>query len=80
MKRIEITRPIICLMLQVCAESDATDEEILAHCNRYNQSGTFGGWATVIRTQPDGFWGKGADMTPKQCADYPERTHFLVAC
>ena len=81
MNRIETTRPIvgICYM-QVCAESDATDEEILAHCNRDNPSGTSNGWGHVIREQPVGFWGEGANLAPTPCADDPKRTHFLVAC
>ncbi len=78
--RIHITRSIVGIChMQVCAESDATDEEILAHCNQQNRAGTSGGWTRVIREQPEGFWGT-ADMAPKRCADYPDRTHFLVAC
>lgn len=81
MNRIETTRPMVGIChMQVCAESDATDEEILAHCNCNNPAGTMNGWSSVIRAQPEGFWGEGADLTPKECADHPGRTHFLVAC
>lgn len=71
-ERVVITKSIlgICHM-QVCAERDATDVEILDVCNRDNPSGTSLGWCEVIRE------GKGR---PIACADDATRTHFLVVC
>jgi hypothetical protein len=48
-ERIIITIPFhgICHM-QVCAEKDVTDEEILKICNEQNPSGTINGWSTVL--------------------------------
>lgn len=63
----------ICHM-QVCAEEAATDEEILAVCNRENPSGTSMGWSSVVRVKDamaDG---------PTPCADDPTRIHLLVRC
>jgi hypothetical protein len=76
-ERVIITKPMVgAVHMQVCAVNDATDEEILAVCNRENWSGTQNGWATVCRSD-DEFWGK---VGPVPCADNPERTHFIVAC
>ena len=77
MNRVIITQPVfgICHM-QVCAVQDATDDEILEVCNSANPSGTTNGWGTVCHTDDD-FFGKTA---PVKCADYPDRTHYLVAC
>lgn len=80
MERVIVTRPIlgICHM-QVCAASDATDEEILEACNRLNPAGTSHGWAEVIRADiTEGYWA-GA-KGPNPCAEIPGRTHFLVSC
>ena len=72
MERVIVTKPCVGIChMQVCAESDASDEEILSVCNSQNESGTMNGWGEVIRE------GKGA---PVQCADHPDRTHFLVCC
>jgi hypothetical protein len=72
MERIETTNPAagICHM-QVCAEADVTDEEVLLHCNRDNPSGTQNGWTFVVRT------GKGEPVT---CAERPDRLHLMVGC
>lgn len=64
----------LCYM-QVCAVEDATDEEILAVCNRDNPAGTSKGWREVVReNDPD------AGMRPIACEEYPGRKHFLVGC
>jgi hypothetical protein len=78
MDRVVVTCPFlgICHM-QVCAERDATDEEILEVCNRENPAGTINGWSHVIR-QEDEYNDK--KSLPVQCADDPSRMHFLVAC
>jgi hypothetical protein len=70
--RVVVTRAIVGIVsMQVCAVSDATDEEILAVCNRENPSGTSQGWTSVVRE------GAGAPVT---CHDDPARQHLLVSC
>jgi hypothetical protein len=79
-KRVVVTRPIvgICFM-QVCAEADATDEEILEVCNRENPSGTRNGWTTVVRHAGD--CGMATKMSePTVCGSDPKRLHFLASC
>jgi len=61
--------------MQVCCEKSATDEEILAHCNADNPSGTSCGWGKVERANDEK-----PDMNPVQCEDYPDRIHVLVGC
>lgn len=72
MNKIVITRPIlgICHM-QVCADKDATDTEILEVCNSENPAGTTNGWCEVVRN---------GDGAPVVCSDDPNRLHILVAC
>ena len=81
MNKVIITRPVmgICGM-QVCAESDVTDEEILAVCNRDNPSGTTNGWSSVIRKEMDGNIFRDKDSIPVQCTDDSSRRHFIVLC
>lgn len=75
--RVVISRPIVGLAhMQVCAVDDATDDEILAACNRLNRSGTTNGWTTVHRSA-DEFWG---DVAPVACHDHVGRMHFIVGC
>ena len=73
-ERVMITRPVlgICHM-QVCAVSDATDEEILNVCNAGNPSGTSLGWCRVHRTDEKA-------AAPVPCGDDYERLHILVSC
>lgn len=75
--RVIMTRPIhgICHM-QVCCTEDATDEEILGHCNAVNPSGTERGWTSVCRG-PSEHW---PNVAPVRCAQDPGRLHVLVAC
>ena len=85
MNRIEITRSIVgACHMQVCAEADVTDEEILRECNYRNPSGTKNGWSRVIRDDPEpgSFWApaEGKTLTPVPCANHPGRMHLLVAC
>ena len=76
MERVVVTRPFLGLVqMQVCAEKDATDEEILRVCNMENPSGTTAGWCEVIRNDEEH-----PQCNPIQCKDDPERTHFLVLC
>lgn len=78
MDRVIVTRAFVGIAhMQVCAVTDATDEEILAVCNRENPAGTERGWSTVCRGDSD-FWGQTA---PVPCASSPDhRLHFMVAC
>jgi len=72
---IEILKPAVGLFyMQVCADKDATDEEILAHCNAENPSGTSAGWCNVVRND------KRENLNPVVCHDNPDRLHFLVEC
>jgi hypothetical protein len=73
MERIVTTKPIVGIChMQVCAEADVTDEEILEHCNTGNPSGTMNGWSSIVRSPEN--------MAPVVCKDDPARLHFMVAC
>ena len=74
MKRIIVTRTILGpAHMQVCAVSDATDEEILETCNKENPAGTQNGWSTVHHEKNE--------QGPVACTDFPEeRIHYLVRC
>jgi len=76
MERIVITKPFngICAM-QICADKDATDEEILEVCNRENPAGTSLGWCEVARENY-----KEERARPVQCSDNANRLHLLVIC
>ena len=76
MNKVVITKPVmgICHM-QVCAEKDSTDEDILEVCNSENPSGTSGGWSFVIRKDE-----KYPQCDPVQCVDDRDRLHFMVGC
>jgi len=79
MNKVEVTREMIGLCyMQVCAEKDATDEEILQVCNSENPSGTTNGWVKVIRDIEDDKYAE--NMVPGVCANDPERLHFLIVC
>ena len=76
MEKVKVTIPFagICYM-QVCAEEDATDEEILEVANRDNPSGTSNGWSGVARESHENI-----EARPQPCADHPGRKHFIVIC
>ena len=76
MNKVIVTRQMIgiCYM-QVCAESDATDEEILEVCNRENPAGTRNGWMTVARDNEED-----SRLRPVSCDDDPNRKHFIIIC
>lgn len=70
--RVVITKSIVGIChMQVCAEVDATDDEILAVCNRENPAGTTRGWTSVVRSGTGG---------PVVCQDDADRLHLLVSC
>lgn len=74
--RVLVTNPFVGIChMQVCAVSDATDEEILRVSNLENMSGTSQGWGCVHREGDED-----ERARPVQCGDHPERTHFLVSC
>ena len=78
MERVVVTKPIIGIYaMQVCAEKDATDEEILLVCNRDNVAGTIDGWTRVFREVDEHHK---ENLLPVQCDDYSERMHFIVFC
>lgn len=78
--RVQVTAPVMNIFtMQVCAVDDATDEEILAVCNRENPAGTSHGWAKVIR-EPDESFGQESNKAPVACAEHSGRMHFLVLC
>ena len=56
------------LNAQVCSEG--TWDEALAWIQRTNPAGTSNNW------QKDGR----PEVKPVQCADYPERTHYIFKC
>jgi len=74
MNRVQVTIPFLGIFyMQVCAESDATDEEILKVANRDNPSGTRNGWSTVVRENHEN-----EKLRPVVCEDYPNRKHFIL--
>lgn len=82
MEKVEVSRIWTGLTsMQVCAEDDATDKEILKVCNRDNPSGTSGGWSIVVRSKTDCSKNKiDSTAAPGKCEDYEGRTHFIVMC
>ena len=74
MDRVVTTRRMLGITsMQVCCVKDATDEEILKHCNRNNPSGTINGWGIVVRDEKDG-------ALPVPCDDHSDRLHIVVLC
>ena len=76
MEKIIVTQPMIgiCYM-QVCAESDSTDKEILKVANSENPAGTRNGWMEVARENH-----KDKKLRPVVCDDDKNRTHFILIC
>jgi hypothetical protein len=76
-ERVIITRPFMGLAaMQVCVIKGATNKEILEICNSGNPSGTSNGWTKVVRRGTK----DRPDIGPVQCADHPDRIHYLVLC
>ena len=76
MNRVLITNPFIGIChMQVCAEKDVTDKEVLEICNRDNPAGIELGWAEVIRDDKDR-----PQNNPVQCEGRRHRHHLLVSC
>jgi hypothetical protein len=81
MNRIEIIRPMlgICWMV-VCAERDATDEEILKVCNAENPSGTTHGWGRVVREDTELTNLEAENIRPVVCLEDENRLHLIISC
>ena len=79
--RVEVTKPMIGLCyMQVCAEADATHEEILEVANRENPAGTTGGWMEVADENHED-----EKMRPVNCEDNDilngkNRKHYILIC
>ncbi len=81
MNKVEVSRCMVGVFgMQACAESDATDKEILAVCNIENPSGTSNGWSTVVRDNNLEDMDLTPNCAPVACEDDPDRLHFLVIC
>jgi len=81
MDRVTVFRPMIGIFaMQVCAVKDATNKEILLHCNLHNPSGTSNGWSRVVRNEGDKSTLMSDNQLPVQCAEHEDRLHFLVFC
>ena len=79
MERVLITNPMNGIIaMNVCAEKDATDEEILTKCNKDNPAGTTNGWRIVIRELSQG--NDREDSLPVTCGDDDNRVHYIVTC
>lgn len=76
MKKVIVTNPFIgiCYM-QVCAEANATDEEILEVANCENPAGTRNGWVRVARENEED-----ERLHPVICDNDPNRKHFILIC
>lgn len=76
MKKAIVTNPMIGLcFMQVCADKEATDEEILAVANAENPSGTTNGWSEVVHENHEN-----KKLRPVVCSDDPNRNHFILIC
>ena len=81
LERVIITKEFVGIFfMAVCAVDEATNEEILEKCNRENPSGTTAGWSSVVRALEPGDESITEEHLPQACAEYPDRTHFLVGC
>ena len=70
--RVQSLGPAGLLYMRCCAASDATDEEILAVCNKALRR--MPSWCRVVRegsNVPTVLW-------PRPCPDYPDRIHYVV--
>jgi len=77
MDPIIMTKPMVGIAhMQVCANRDVLDEELLVYANRVNPSGTEFGWTTVLREKDP----NRPDSIPVTCSDDPERVHYLISC
>ena len=81
MNRVEVSKCMVGIYgMQVCAEKDASDEEILVVCNRDNPAGTTNGWGLVLRNENLEDNNMPEKCGPAVCDKDSERLHFLVLC
>ena len=74
MNKVETTNKIVGLKcIQVCCEADATDSEILEHCNKSTSST----WLVVVNKENETL-NHSKGMCPVNCKDYAGRLHKLV--
>lgn len=67
--------------MQVCVVADATDKEILDHCNADNPQQVTGGWHSVVNSLEDcKRLGINDNGVPGPCANVPGRIHKIVIC
>ena len=81
-KRVLVTVPYAGLRaMQVCVVDDATDQEILAVCNRENPLRVSGGWHTVVK-DAEHARNIGVDeaAAPVKCVECPGRIHKIAIC
>lgn len=72
LSKVIVTNPVIGIChMQVCAEKDLGEEEVLHEANQQNPSGTFNGWSRIER---DG------NLAPVVCADDLSRMHYILVC
>ena len=71
MDAIQVLRWGLC-SIQICADSDLSDQGILDNLNRTYPSGTSNGWMEVARKEPG--------QKPVRCADHEDRTHYIIYC
>jgi len=58
-----------------CAPKDITDEELVKRANEIEPCGTTNGWSHVHRCDE-----KRPEANPVQCADDPNKMHFVISC
>ena len=67
--------------MQLCAVADATDEELLAECNKDNPQLVTGGWHHIIRSLEDcKKHGINENAVPGDCVECKGRKHFIAVC
>lgn len=65
--------------MQVCVVPDATDEEILAECNKFERSHSGNHrWTIVMRTPEDAERAGTEFAEPGTCVECPPRIHMIV--
>jgi len=70
LRRIEVVRPHLgAYFMEVCAEGDCRDEELLAYANAEWGEG----WSRVVRGVPPG-----AGLDPLPCRHDRRRKHFVL--
>lgn len=67
--------------MQVCVVEDASDEEILAVCNRENRQLVTSGWHTVVKSKEHAKeCGVDEAAAPGKCVECKGRWHKIALC